>query len=302
MENDIDRNLPYHDYFEWFGPRFRLEVPENNMEDVNQKDGYLEGIKQEVLKHLEDLPHAPSVSMQNVPGESLAEHIGYTAQEDDDLSELDERIAGHVRRAYESRDSSPSGSEEGITTPLNNDPYAFSNPFYVREEAYYSDDSEASGRSRSRRKTRQNFNMPNYHNPNAPSIFNTFPNNSTPRPTRKSNSTKRKFFSSSLVWDTDRREVVQIESGLRWRPGALNRESNPNKYGTEDGGEGPLSINGDEEVNIGMDDEDAEMEEPEPDIDGMDEDAVEETRSILTNGGDGYRLRGSVSRATSIIR
>jgi histone deacetylase 1/2 len=45
IEDDIDRNLPYHDYFEWFGPRYRLEVPENNMDDVNQKEGYLDGIK-----------------------------------------------------------------------------------------------------------------------------------------------------------------------------------------------------------------------------------------------------------------
>ena len=45
IEESIDRNLPENSYFEWFGPRYRLEVAENNMEDLNPKDGYLEGIK-----------------------------------------------------------------------------------------------------------------------------------------------------------------------------------------------------------------------------------------------------------------
>lgn len=45
IEDEIDRNLPYHDYFDWFGPRYRLEVVENNMDDVNEQDGYLDGIR-----------------------------------------------------------------------------------------------------------------------------------------------------------------------------------------------------------------------------------------------------------------
>lgn len=45
IENDIDPNLPWSQYFEWFGPTYRLEVPENNMEDMNLKDGYLDEIR-----------------------------------------------------------------------------------------------------------------------------------------------------------------------------------------------------------------------------------------------------------------
>ena len=45
IEDTIDRNLPWNSYFEWFGPRYRLEVAENNMEDLNPKDGYLDSIK-----------------------------------------------------------------------------------------------------------------------------------------------------------------------------------------------------------------------------------------------------------------
>ena len=45
IENDIDLNLPWNQYFEWFGPTYRLEVPENNMEDMNVKDGSLDQIR-----------------------------------------------------------------------------------------------------------------------------------------------------------------------------------------------------------------------------------------------------------------
>jgi histone deacetylase 1/2 len=45
IEDTIDENLPWNEYFEWFGPRYRLEVAENNMDDLNVKDGYLEMVK-----------------------------------------------------------------------------------------------------------------------------------------------------------------------------------------------------------------------------------------------------------------
>ncbi|KZT37499.1 histone deacetylase [Sistotremastrum suecicum HHB10207 ss-3] len=97
IQDTIDPNLPWNEYFEWFGPRYRLEVPETNMEDVNIRDGHLEHIKSEVLRHLEDLPFAPSVGMHHVPTESIGDHLGYSMQEDhhpEELSDLDEMIAG----------------------------------------------------------------------------------------------------------------------------------------------------------------------------------------------------------------
>ncbi len=41
IEDTIDPNLPWNEYFEWFGPRYRLEVVASNMEDMNVKDGFL---------------------------------------------------------------------------------------------------------------------------------------------------------------------------------------------------------------------------------------------------------------------
>ena len=45
VEKDISPVLPWNEFFEWFAPRYRLEVAENNMEDMNLKDGSLERVK-----------------------------------------------------------------------------------------------------------------------------------------------------------------------------------------------------------------------------------------------------------------
>lgn len=44
-EDEIDEKLPWNEYFEWFGPRYRLEVVENNMDDLNVKEGTLDGVR-----------------------------------------------------------------------------------------------------------------------------------------------------------------------------------------------------------------------------------------------------------------
>ncbi|KAK0489813.1 hypothetical protein EDD18DRAFT_570207 [Armillaria luteobubalina] len=39
IEDIINPNLLWNEYFEWFGPRYRLEVVASNMEDMNVKTG-----------------------------------------------------------------------------------------------------------------------------------------------------------------------------------------------------------------------------------------------------------------------
>jgi histone deacetylase 1/2 len=45
IEQDIDPCLPWNEYFEWFGPRYRLEVLPTNMEDINIRDGSLDEVR-----------------------------------------------------------------------------------------------------------------------------------------------------------------------------------------------------------------------------------------------------------------
>lgn len=38
VENQMSPMLPWNEFFEWFGPRYRLEVVANNAEDHNLKE------------------------------------------------------------------------------------------------------------------------------------------------------------------------------------------------------------------------------------------------------------------------
>ena len=42
VENDIDLNMPWNEFFEWFAPRYRLEVVEHSVEDMNLRNRSLE--------------------------------------------------------------------------------------------------------------------------------------------------------------------------------------------------------------------------------------------------------------------
>ncbi len=63
---DIDDNIPYNDYWQYFQPDHKLHFPKQNMENNNDKE-YLEKLKIKVFENLRCLNGAPSVQMQEVP-------------------------------------------------------------------------------------------------------------------------------------------------------------------------------------------------------------------------------------------
>ncbi|KAJ1566017.1 Histone deacetylase 2 [Cladochytrium tenue] len=73
--------IPYHEYFEGYGPEYRLDIPASNMDNLNSRV-YLEKIKERVLESLRHVSYAPSVQLQEVPPDRYS---------DDDDSE-DERM------------------------------------------------------------------------------------------------------------------------------------------------------------------------------------------------------------------
>ncbi|KAF7325497.1 Histone deacetylase RPD3 [Mycena kentingensis (nom. inval.)] len=98
-------DLPWCEYFEWFGPRYRLEVAKSNMEDMNLRDGALDRVRERALEQLQELGSrcAPSVGMHDVPRQSLAAHLGLSSRRDDGRprDELDEKLAQHARYVYD---------------------------------------------------------------------------------------------------------------------------------------------------------------------------------------------------------
>ncbi|KAG7562858.1 hypothetical protein FFLO_01687 [Filobasidium floriforme] len=97
---ELDENLPYNEYMEYFGPRYKLEVLQNNMDDYNSTE-YLSNIKQRIIENLRSMPFAPSSQIRAVPGASVGQAIGSSTKgfvPDDDVDfELDSKIRDIVR-------------------------------------------------------------------------------------------------------------------------------------------------------------------------------------------------------------
>ncbi|KAJ1362729.1 Histone deacetylase 2 [Parelaphostrongylus tenuis] len=72
VDTEIANELPYNDYFEYFGPDFKLHIEKSNMTNQNTQD-YLEKTMTRLFENLRELPYAPSVQMQ--PTEPDALHI-----------------------------------------------------------------------------------------------------------------------------------------------------------------------------------------------------------------------------------
>jgi len=89
-EKDIQNELPYNDYFEYFGPDYRLHLPVSNMENLNSKD-YLDRTKIQLLEILRDIPSQPGGQIQTGQVESQTNPRGLMEiVEDDHPANLEE--------------------------------------------------------------------------------------------------------------------------------------------------------------------------------------------------------------------
>jgi histone deacetylase 1/2 len=85
--------LPYNEYYEYYGPDYELDVRASNMENANSKD-YLDKIKNAVIDNLRKTAHAPSVQMTDVPRTTM---LGTTGEEEDIADDQDEDENKDVR-------------------------------------------------------------------------------------------------------------------------------------------------------------------------------------------------------------
>ncbi|KAI9152552.1 histone deacetylase [Blastocladiella emersonii ATCC 22665] len=97
----LDANLPFNDYYEYFGPEYQLDVPASNMENLNSTE-YLDKIKARIFDNLRHLQHAPSVQMQPVPYDPDAEDPAKIAAENQDP---DVRVGEAMRDAIRVNDA-----------------------------------------------------------------------------------------------------------------------------------------------------------------------------------------------------
>jgi histone deacetylase 1/2 len=93
LDAELDDELPYNDYLEYFGPDYRLHITPNNMENQNSKD-YLEKCKIKIFESLRHLQHAPGVAQHDIPPDSM-DYSDDSSDEDPDARserELDRRV------------------------------------------------------------------------------------------------------------------------------------------------------------------------------------------------------------------
>ncbi|KAK6459718.1 histone deacetylase RPD3 [Scheffersomyces xylosifermentans] len=77
----LPAELPYNEYYEYYGPDYKLDVRPSNMYNTNSPE-FLNKILTSIITNLENTKHAPSVQMNYVPND--AEDLG---DEDEDTKE-----------------------------------------------------------------------------------------------------------------------------------------------------------------------------------------------------------------------
>jgi len=89
-EKDIKDDLPYNDYYEYFGPDYRLHLPVSNMDNLNSRE-YLERTKVQLLEILRDVEPVPGAQIQTGQVESALYPRGVNMEIDDPAKDEDDR-------------------------------------------------------------------------------------------------------------------------------------------------------------------------------------------------------------------
>lgn len=107
-----------NEYFEYFGPYYKLDVKQSNMEDMNTRE-YLERMKSRVLENLRYVRGPPSVQMQGKSADcinsmqKLTWRDGCPAEvprlphDDEDPNEDEDMVDPDERRSRESLEPRP---------------------------------------------------------------------------------------------------------------------------------------------------------------------------------------------------
>lgn len=105
LETEIADELPYNDFFEYYGPDYRLHITPSNMENKNEPK-YLEKVKERLFEFLRDLEPAPGAEILTGASDVTPPDydMGKTEEADPDVrdpeSAKDKRVA-HEAEKYD---------------------------------------------------------------------------------------------------------------------------------------------------------------------------------------------------------
>ncbi|KAK2850738.1 histone deacetylase [Arthroderma sp. PD_2] len=99
--NQLQTELPYNDYYEYFSPDYELDVRPSNMDNANSRE-YLEKIRMQVVENLRRTTFAPSVQMTDVPRDVLVDGMDDEADAIlDDLDEDENKDKRYTKRRFD---------------------------------------------------------------------------------------------------------------------------------------------------------------------------------------------------------
>jgi histone deacetylase 1/2 len=79
LGEEISNDLPYNDYYEYYGPDYKLHIPASTMENLNQPDN-LTKLTAKIMEHMKQWQPVPNVQMHQPPPDMALED---EAEEDD---------------------------------------------------------------------------------------------------------------------------------------------------------------------------------------------------------------------------
>ncbi|KAH8120566.1 hypothetical protein DFH11DRAFT_1500452 [Phellopilus nigrolimitatus] len=94
---ELGSEIPVNEYYEYFGPDYKLDVRSSNMEDLNTP-AYLHRVKSIVMENLRSLGGPPSVQMMDIPRLPIDEVL-------DDPNHDEDEVDPEVRRPQRLLDS-----------------------------------------------------------------------------------------------------------------------------------------------------------------------------------------------------
>ena len=83
LGEEIANELPYNDYYEYYGPDYKLHITPSNMENLNLPDN-LEKIKAKIFDNLRQIVPAPNVQMHQTAPDAGADDDGADDDADPD--------------------------------------------------------------------------------------------------------------------------------------------------------------------------------------------------------------------------
>lgn len=115
---DLCEELPYNDYIDYYGPDFKLHIPQTNMENLNSRD-YLEKYRNKILENIRRIGR-PNVPSYDLPPENY--NSDEENEENPDIQRNQRDIDQKITRDDELSDSEDEDDRRNVEVDVDMSP------------------------------------------------------------------------------------------------------------------------------------------------------------------------------------